>query len=84
MKLVVGSHPGKSMPAALRTTLRPPSQPTRYSARERLTVGQLDVDTGVVLREAGHLRSRKIGIASSSITQPARMRSMWLCQRPSV
>ena len=25
--------PGNSMPAALRTTLRPPSQPTRYSAR---------------------------------------------------
>ena len=32
-KLVDGSHPGKSMPAALRITLRPPSHPTRYSAR---------------------------------------------------
>src|SRR5262252_3516190 len=31
--LVVGSEPGKSMPAALRIRLRPPSQPTRYSAR---------------------------------------------------
>ena len=31
--LLVGSHPGKSMPAALRMTLRPPSHPTRYSAR---------------------------------------------------
>ena len=31
--LVVGSHPGNSMPAALRIRLRPPSHPTRYSAR---------------------------------------------------
>src|SRR5687768_1688169 len=31
--LVVGSQPGNSMPAALRTRLRPPSHPTRYSAR---------------------------------------------------
>ena len=32
-ELVVGSHPGNSMPAALRIRLRPPSHPTRYSAR---------------------------------------------------
>ena len=31
--LVVGSQPGNSMPAALRTRLRPPSHPTRYCAR---------------------------------------------------
>ena len=31
--LLVGSHPGNSMPAALRMTLRPPSHPTRYCAR---------------------------------------------------
>ena len=31
--LVVGSDPGNSMPAALRIRLRPPSHPTRYSAR---------------------------------------------------
>jgi hypothetical protein len=31
-ELVDASQPGKSIPAALRTTLRPPSQPTRYSA----------------------------------------------------
>src|SRR5918997_1706349 len=31
--LVDGSHPGNSMPAALRIRLRPPSHPTRYSAR---------------------------------------------------
>src|SRR5438128_2650846 len=30
---VVGSQPAKSIPAALRTALRPPSQPTRYCAR---------------------------------------------------
>ena len=30
-ELVVGSQPGNSMPAVLRTTLRPPSHPTRYS-----------------------------------------------------
>ena len=52
--LVVGSHPGNSMPAAFRTTLRPPSHPTRYSARSDSAVGQLDVDAGVVLREARH------------------------------
>ena len=55
--LVVGSHPGNSMPAALRTRLRPPSHPTRYSRPQRLAVGQLDVDAGVVLREARHLAS---------------------------
>ena len=56
-QLVVGSHPGNSMPAALRTRLRPPSQPTRYCRPQRLAVGQLDVDAGVVLREARHLTS---------------------------
>ena len=55
--LVVGSQPGNSMPAALRTRLRPPSHPTRYSARSDSAVGQLDVDAGVVLRETGHLAS---------------------------
>ena len=55
--LVVGSQPGNSMPAALRTRLRPPSHPTRYSARSDCAVGQLDVDAGVVLREARHLTS---------------------------
>ncbi len=55
--LVVGSHPGKSMPAALRIRLRPPSHPTRYSARKRLAVGQRDVDAAVVLREARDLAS---------------------------
>jgi hypothetical protein len=33
IQLVKGSTPTKSIPAALRTTLRPPSQPTRYPAR---------------------------------------------------
>ena len=55
--LVVGSQPGNSMPAALRTRLRPPSHPTRYCALKRLAVGHLDVDAGVVLREAGHFTS---------------------------
>src|ERR1043165_5835556 len=31
--LTLGSHPGKSIPAALRIVLRPPSHTTRYSAR---------------------------------------------------
>jgi hypothetical protein len=52
--LVVGSQPGNSMPAALRTTLRPPSQPTRYSAAAT-RLGELHVDAGGVLREARHL-----------------------------
>src|SRR5215211_6237468 len=42
-QLVVGSHPGNAIPAALRIRLRPP------------TIGQLDIDAGVVLREARHL-----------------------------
>ena len=53
--LLVGSQPGNSMPAALRITLRPPSHPTRYARPQRLAVGQLDLDAGVVLREARHL-----------------------------
>ena len=53
--LVVGSHPGNSMPAALRIRLRPPSHPTRYSARSDSPSDSLDVDARVVLREAGHL-----------------------------
>ncbi len=42
------------MPARLRIRLRPPSQPTRYFARNDLAVGQLDVDAGVVLGKARH------------------------------
>ena len=53
--LVVGSHPGNLMPAALRIRLRPPSHPTRYCARQRLAVRQRDVDAAVVLREASDL-----------------------------
>ena len=45
------------MPAALRIRLRPPSHPTRYSARSDCTVGERDVDAGVVLRETRHLTS---------------------------
>ena len=45
------------MPAALRTRLRPPSQPTRYCCPQRLAVGERDVDAAVVLREAGHITS---------------------------
>ena len=56
-QLVVGSHPGNSMPADLRIRLRPPSQPTRYSARSDVAVGERDVDAGVVLRETRHLAS---------------------------
>ena len=55
--LVVGSQPGNSMPAALRTRLRPPSHPTRYSARSDWPSDSCDVDAGVVLREARHLTS---------------------------
>ena len=55
--LVVGSQPGNSMPAALRTRLRPPSHPTRYSARSDWPSDSCDVDAGVVLREAGHFTS---------------------------
>ena len=50
---------------------------------QRLAVGQLDVDAGVVLREARHLTSAIERSPRSSPTQPARMRSMWFCQSPS-
>ena len=55
--LVVGSQPGNSMPAALRIRLRPPSHPTRYSARSDWPSETCDVDAGVVLREPGHFAS---------------------------
>ena len=45
------------MPADLRTRLRPPSQPDEIFRPQRLAIGQLDVDAGVVLRETGHLAS---------------------------
>jgi hypothetical protein len=48
---------------------------------QRPTVGQLDADAGVVLRETPS-RPRQIGTASSP-TQPAGMRSMWFCHSPS-
>ena len=53
--LVVASQPGNSMPATLRTRLRPPSHPTRYCRPQRPAVGQRDVHAGVVLRETGDL-----------------------------
>ena len=55
--LVVASQPGNSMPAALRTRLRPPSHPTRYCALSDWPSDSVDVDAGVVLREAGHFAS---------------------------
>ena len=48
-----------------------------------LAVGQLDVDAGVVLREAGHLACRGGSARSARATQPARMRSMCFCHSPS-
>ncbi len=45
------------MPAVLRIRLRPPSHPTRYSARSASTIGERDVDAGRVLREARHFTS---------------------------
>ena len=55
--LRVASQPTKSMPAALRTTLRPPSAPTRYVARSGSALGEVQVDAGLVLGEAGHLQA---------------------------
>ena len=45
------------MPAALRTRLRPPSHPTRYSARSDWPSDELDVDARIVLRETRDLTS---------------------------
>src|ERR1700716_758616 len=54
-QLVEGSHPGKGIPAVLRTRLRPPSQPTRYDARSAGPADRVDVDAGVVLSETSDL-----------------------------
>jgi hypothetical protein len=54
-QLVDGSTPRNSMPAAVRTTLAPFVAPDEVVRPQRLTVGQLDIDAGVVLREARHL-----------------------------
>ena len=56
-QLVDGSHPGNSMPAALRITTAASVAPDEVVGPQRLAVGQLDVDAGVVLREARHLTS---------------------------
>ena len=56
-QLFVGSHPANSMPAALRTTLRPPSQPTRYSARSDVPSDSATSTLDVVLRETSDLAS---------------------------
>ena len=55
MLLVVASQPGKSMPAALRTRLRPPSHPTRYCARSDWPSESATSTPVVVLRESGDL-----------------------------
>ncbi len=81
------------MPAALRTRLRPPSHPTRYCGPQRSAVGHLDVDAGLVLREAGHVAARgrrspaarrptRPGCARSrSATARARRGAGWGCRR---
>ena len=56
--------------------------PDEVLGPQRPAVGQLDVDAGVVLREAGDLGPVWIATPSSP-TQPARMRSMWFCHSPS-
>ena len=51
------------MPAALRIRLRPPSHPTRYSARSEVSPDSSDVDAGVVLVEARHIAFTEDGDA---------------------
>ena len=80
--LVVGSHPGNSMPAALRTTLRPPSHPTRYSARSDWP-SDSSTSTPVSSCAKPVTSVPKWTGTFSSSTQPARMRSMWFCHSPS-
>ena len=45
------------MPAALRIRLRPPSHADEVLRLQRLALGQLDVDAGVVLRDTGRFTS---------------------------
>jgi hypothetical protein len=64
---VVGSQPAKSIPAALRTALRPPSQPTRYCARSDVPLDS--ATSAVVLRETRHLALAQDG--NAQLIEPA-------------
>ena len=80
IQLVEGSNPGKSMPAALRTRLRPPSQPTRYAAESG---GRPDSSTSTPSSSCAKpttSRPRMVGTPSSA-TQSARIGSNSLCHR---
>ena len=59
IQLVDGARPGNSIPAALRTRLRPPSQPTRYCARNPESSDSATSTPVVVLREADDLTFAK-------------------------
>ena len=60
----------------------PAVAPDEILRPQRSAVGQLDVDAGVVLREAGHL-APVVDPTGSSAIQPAMIRSIWFCQIPS-
>ena len=67
--LVVGSHPGNSMPAALRTRLRPPSHPTRYSARSD---GPSDSATSTPVSSCANPVTSRCGRAAPRARRPSR------------
>ena len=71
------------MPAALRTRLRAAVAADEVLRPQRPAVGQLDVDAGVVLGEAGHVAPAQDRHRRARSTQPARMRSMWFCHSAS-
>ena len=80
--LRVASSPTKSMPAARRTTLRPPSAPTRYCARSGFPCAASTSTPLSSWAKPVTSTPRWIGTPSSS-TQPSRIRSMWFWKRAS-
>jgi hypothetical protein len=55
--LVVGSQPGNSSAGCFANEAASSVAPDEILRPQRLAVGQLDVDAGVVLRETGHFTS---------------------------
>jgi hypothetical protein len=78
-QLVVAAQPANSMPAALRTTLRPPSQPTRYCARIWLPAENSTTTPVSSWVNPVTSRPRWMWTPSSPMTQSARIRSMSAC-----
>ena len=68
--LLVASHPGNSIPAALRIEAPSAIAPHEILRPQRLAVRQPDIDPRVVLREARHLTRNGCAPAAQRPTRP--------------